>query len=92
MGDRVLENEVIKNLLKNSEFDEIPDVGQPLQSVYVPLSPGKSRFEPVKTEDINIFVQEQRNKNTKLTLDSSWINSYNHKVNIELLSPFLQSS
>ena len=51
----------LENILTQSEFDELPSVGQPLQ----PPALDRKRFEDFNQEEIQGFIQKQENENTK---------------------------
>lgn len=51
----------LENILTQSEFDELPSVGQPLQ----PPALDRKRFEDLNQEEIQAFIQKQENENTK---------------------------
>lgn len=51
----------LENILQQSEFDEIPVFGQPLQ----PAAPVRKRFEELNQDQIQNFIRNQENENTR---------------------------
>lgn len=73
----------LENIITQSEFEELPNVVQPLH----PSALVRERFEDLNQEEIQAFIRNQENENTKKKLKATCICSSNTVVrnqNIEI--------